>query len=122
MTGAEVCCITEAFILRQVLGRTPYGADWYVLGNSLNSYAAANASNNGDDLFTANYQGASYTPRLLDYGSGKQPSLYSLSSQHRFSHSLLVTCISSRRPRGWTLQSCQSTTTFHKESITNKLS
>ena len=58
----------------QVLGRTPFGADWYVLGDAPTSYAAAKTSNNGDGLFTANRQGVPYTPRLLDYGSSKQSS------------------------------------------------
>lgn len=54
-----------------MLGRTPYGADWYVLGNSPGSYAVANDSDHADGLFTSTYMEAAYTPRLLDYGSSK---------------------------------------------------
>ena len=54
-----------------MLGRVPYGADWYVLGNSPTSYAAANNSNNADGLFTSTYMGSAYTPKLLDYGSSE---------------------------------------------------
>ena len=57
--------------LLQVLGRTPYGADWYVLGHTPGSYAVANASSYADGLFTSTYMEAAYTPRLLDYGSSK---------------------------------------------------
>ncbi|DBB18751.1 hypothetical protein WJX82_009075 [Trebouxia sp. C0006] len=53
----------------QVLGRTPYGADWYVLGNTPGSYVVANDSSYADGLFTSTYMEAAYTPRLLDYGS-----------------------------------------------------
>ena len=62
-------CITLLLTL-QVLGRTPYGADWYVLGNTPTGYADGNSSNNMDGLFTANHNG-SYSPRLLDYGSSR---------------------------------------------------
>jgi len=54
-----------------VLGRTPYGADWYVLGNTPGSYAVANDSSYADGLFTSTYMEAAYAPRLLDYGSSK---------------------------------------------------
>ena len=54
-----------------MLGRTPYGADWYVLGNTPGSYAVANDSSYADGLFTSTYKEAAYTPRLLDYGSSK---------------------------------------------------
>jgi len=57
--------------LLQVLGPTPYGADWYVLGNSPGSYAVADDSSYADGLFTFTYMEAAYTPRLLDYGSSK---------------------------------------------------
>ncbi len=57
--------------LLQVLGRTPYGADWYVLGNTPGSYVVANDSSYADGLFTSTYMEAAYTPRLLDYGSSK---------------------------------------------------
>ena len=54
-----------------MLGRTPYGADWYVLGSTPGSHAVANDSSYADGLFTCTYMGAAYTPRLLDYGSSK---------------------------------------------------
>lgn len=57
--------------LLQVLGRTPYGADWYVLGSTPSSYAVANDSSYADGLFTSTYMEVAYTPRLLDYGSSK---------------------------------------------------
>lgn len=63
--------MTTCSMRLQVLGRVPYGADWYVLGNSPTSYAAANSSSNADGLFTSTYMQATYTPRLLDYGSSK---------------------------------------------------
>ena len=54
-----------------MLGRTPYGADWYVLGSTPGSRTVANDSSYADGLFTSTYMGAAYTPRLLDYGSSK---------------------------------------------------
>ena len=64
--------VLETAGIMQVMGRSPFGADWYVLGDALTSYAAAEASNSDGGLFTANQEGVSYRPRLLDYGSGKQ--------------------------------------------------
>ena len=61
-------CMTICSMHLQVLGRVPYGADWYVLGNGPTSYAAANSSSNADGLFTSQ---AAYPPRLLDYGSSE---------------------------------------------------
>ena len=53
----------------QVLGRIPYGGDFYVIGKSPVALysAASNSVNSG--LFQGNYDETSYTPRLLDYGS-----------------------------------------------------
>ena len=54
-----------------MLGRTPYGADWYVLGATPGSDAVASDSSYADGLFTSTYMEAAYTPHLLDYGSSK---------------------------------------------------
>ncbi|KAL3134801.1 hypothetical protein ABBQ32_007784 [Trebouxia sp. C0010 RCD-2024] len=53
----------------QVTGRSPFGVDWYVLGDAPTSYDASGASSNSAGLFTANTQGVAYAPRALDYGA-----------------------------------------------------
>ena len=77
----------------QVVGRTPYGADWYVLGNSPTIYADGNSSNNVDGLFTANRNG-NYLPRLLDYGSSR------LCPYQLTMHCLLIVCVSYETQNG----------------------
>ena len=56
-------------VLPQVLGRVPFGADFYVIGKSPVALYSAASSSVSSGLFQGNYQEASYTPKMLDYGS-----------------------------------------------------
>lgn len=69
--GANACVLYDRCAV-QVLRRSPFGADWYVLGDAPASYAAADTSNSAEGVFTARPLGVTYPPRLLDYGSSKQ--------------------------------------------------
>ena len=55
--------------LLQVLGRTPFGGDFYVIGKTPAAAYSAASNSVTSGLFQGNYDVASYTPRLLDYGS-----------------------------------------------------
>jgi beta-fructofuranosidase len=52
----------------QIDGRTPYGADWYVLSNADLNFASPNYTN-GVGIYEPILNGAEYGPNLIDYGA-----------------------------------------------------